>query len=249
MAKKRTKISKRKIILIATMLFIGSVLMCGYILTQTSRGRALLLRGIHKIERMLTDDKPHPAVIGDKNDARYASMFNDTNRLHLGIARQVGLKSPLKSRKEAKKAKSSLVEISSNSNYTIDQLTHSMPYLTSGAAELLDTIGKEFLAALESKGLEAHRIIVTSVLRTEEDVKRLRESGNINASSRSAHCHGTTFDITYIRYDHVGWQGEKADGETLTETLSEVLLKLKMENKCYVKYEINQRCFHITSRV
>ena len=102
---------------------------------------------------------------------------------------------------------------------------------------------------LKSQGIASHRIIVTSLLRTEEDIELLRESGNVNASKNSAHCYATTFDITYARYDKSISLGKSADTDTLTEILADVLKELKAQNKCYVKYEIRQRCFHITSRI
>lgn len=174
----------------------------------------------------------------------YSVMFNDLNDVHLSSARKLGLKQPLKNRTEADAVKGRLVRIRSNQHYTVDKLTYSIPYLTEEASELLDMIGQNFLDSLNSKGLNSNKIIVTSVLRTQEDIKRLQKSGNANASSNSAHCYGTTFDITYARYD-------KTTGDTriLTKVLGEVLLDLKKQKKCYVKYEVRQRCFHITTRI
>ena len=174
----------------------------------------------------------------------YSVMFNDLNDVHLSSARKLGLKQPLKNRTEADAVRGRLVRIRSNQHYTVDKLTYSIPYLTEGASELLDMIGQNFLDSLNSKGLNSNKIIVTSVLRTQEDIKRLQKSGNANASSNSAHCYGTTFDITYARYD-------KTTGDTriLTKVLGEVLLDLKKQKKCYVKYEVRQRCFHITTRI
>lgn len=133
----------------------------------------------------------------------YASLFNDQNGVQLKSAARFGIKRTLKDRKEANGVKDGLVHIKDNSHYSIVKLTHSIPYLTDGAAELLDMIGKNFLDSLESKGLNPNRIIVTSVLRTQEDIKKLQKSGNPNAVSNSAHCYATTFDITYARYDKI----------------------------------------------
>lgn len=174
----------------------------------------------------------------------YSTTFNDLNNVHLSSAKELGLKQPLENRADAKAIKRSLVRIKSNKRYSVDKLTHSIPYLTSGAAELLDMIGQNFVDSLASKGLKPNKIIVTSVLRTKEDIKKLQESGNVNASSNSAHCYGTTFDITYARYDK-----KSEDIETLKNVLGEVLLDLKKQKKCYVKYEVKQQCFHITTRI
>jgi hypothetical protein len=174
----------------------------------------------------------------------YSVTFNDLNKVHLSSAKKLGLKHPLKNRADANVVKDRLVKIKSNKRYTVDKLTHSIPYLTDGAAELLDMIGQNFIDSLDSKGLKSNKIIVTSVLRTQEDVKKLQESGNINASSNSAHCYGTTFDITYARYAK-----KTEDKNTLKIVLGEVLLDLKKQKKCYVKYEEKQKCFHITTRI
>jgi hypothetical protein len=174
----------------------------------------------------------------------YSVTFNDLNKVHLSSAKKLGLKHPLKNRADANVVKDRLVKIKSNKRYTVDKLTHSIPYLTDGAAELLEMIGQNFIDSLDSKGLKSNKIIVTSVLRTQEDVKKLQESGNVNASSNSAHCYGTTFDITYARYAK-----KTEDKNTLKIVLGEVLLDLKKQKKCYVKYEEKQKCFHITTRI
>ena len=186
-------------------------------------------------------------------ELNYASLFNDQNGVQLKSAARFGIKRTLKDRKEANDVKDGLVHISDNSHYSIAKLTHSIPYLTDGAAELLDMIGKNFLDSLESKGLNPNRIIVTSVLRTQEDIKKLQKSGNPNAVSNSAHCYATTFDITYARYDKIMFRKfrwcESVDKDTLKYVLGEVLRDLKRQKKCYVKYEVKQRCFHITTRM
>ena len=186
-------------------------------------------------------------------ELNYASLFNDQNGVQLKSAAQFGIKQPLKNRDAADDVKDGLVRIRSNSHYSIAKLTHSIPYLTDGAAELLDMIGKNFLDSLESKGLNPNKIIVTSVLRTQEDIKKLQKSGNPNAVKNSAHCYATTFDIAYAYYDKSWFKNfrfcESVETETLKKVLGEVLRDLRKQKKCYVKYEVKQRCFHITTRM
>lgn len=183
----------------------------------------------------------------------YATLFNDQNGVQLKYARKFGIKQALKNRDAADEIKDSLVQIKNNSHYNIAKLTHSIPYLTDGAAGLLDMIGKNFLDSLESKDLNPNKIIVTSVLRTQEDIKKLQKSGNPNAVNNSAHCYATTFDITYARYDKIKFKNfrlcESVEPELLKKVLGEVLRDLRKQNKCYVKYEVRQRCFHITTRI
>lgn len=183
----------------------------------------------------------------------YATLFNDQNGVQLKSARKFGIKQALKNKDAADEIKDSLVQIKNNSHYNIAKLTHSIPYLTDGAAGLLDMIGKNFLDSLESKGLNPNKIIVTSVLRTQEDIKKLQKSGNPNAVNNSAHCYATTFDITYARYDKIKFKNfrlcESVEPELLKKVLGEVLKDLREQKKCYVKYEVRQRCFHITTRI
>ena len=182
----------------------------------------------------------------------YATLFNDQNGVQLKSARKFGVKQTLKNRDAADDVKDSLVHIKDNSHYSIAKLTHSIPYLTNGAAGLLDMIGKNFLDSLESKGLNPNKIIVTSVLRTQEDIEKLQKS-NPNSVKNSAHCYATTFDITYARYDKIKFKKlrrcESVEKETLKNVLGEVLRDLRKQNKCYVKYEVKQRCFHVTTRI
>ena len=149
----------------------------------------------------------------------YATLFNDQNGVQLKAAAKFGIQQPLKNRNEADKVRDGLVRIRDNSHYSIAKLTHSIPYLTDGAAELLDMIGKNFLDSLESKGLNPNKIIVTSVLRTQEDIKKLQKSGNPNAVSYSAHCYATTFDITYTYYDKSWFKKFRFCESVETETL------------------------------
>ena len=182
----------------------------------------------------------------------YATLYNDQNGVQIKSARKFGIKQTLKNRDAADDVKDSLVHIKDNSHYSIAKLTHSIPYLTNGAAGLHDIIGKNFLDSLESKGLNPNKIIVTSVLRTQEDIEKLQKS-NPNSVKNSAHCYATTFDITYARYDKIKFKKlrrcESVEKETLKNVLGEVLRDLRKQNKCYVKYEVKQRCFHVTTRI
>ena len=170
--------------------------------------------------------------------------FGDVNKTHLSAARKYGIK-PVAERADI--PTEDLIEIESCKQYLVGYMAHSSPYLTPGAAEQLDEIAVRFQTALKEQGLEKHRIIVTSILRTGSDVKRLREV-NENASANSAHQYATTFDITYVRFDRQSLFGKAADNEKLANILGEALKQLRDEGRCYVKYETRQHCFHITSR-
>ena len=164
------------------------------------------------------------------------------------VAQRIGLSIPPVNREEASKMKNRLVFIKNNSNYIIDSLTHSIPYLVPAAAAELERIGEEFADILQRNCLPHYRFYVTSVLRTIDDVKHLQKSGNMNATTNSCHCYGTTFDLAYYRYDKVTRTREYMHQDNLKLVLGQVLLNHQRAGKIYVKYEWKQACFHITVR-
>ena len=147
-------------------------------------------------------------------------------------------------RADAENAKTGLVYIGANPYYNIDPMRQSIPYLVPRAAELLNDIGRVFFDSLQIKGLPLNRFIVTSATRTREDVAKLRRH-NRNATENSCHMYGTTFDISYTRYNPVS---ESVGNDKLKWVLSEVLRDMRENGRCYVKYEVKQSCFHITTR-
>lgn len=180
----------------------------------------------------------------------YKRSFGDLNDVHLTAARALGIR-PLSSREEAEQLHEQLTRIADNEYYSVDSLTHSLPFLVPRAGELLDSIGANFLDSLAAKGLNPNKVVVTSVLRTKDDVKRLRRR-NGNASENSAHFFGTTFDVSWKRFrkveDEDGRPLQDVSSDTLKLVLSEVLRDLRKADKCYIKYELKQGCFHITTR-
>ena len=106
----------------------------------------------------------------------------------------------------------------------------------------------KFADILQRNGLPHYRFYVTSVLRTQDDVKHLQESGNINATTNSCHCYGTTFDLAYYRYDKVTHTHEYMHEDNLKLVLGQALLNHQRAGKIYVKYEHKQACFHVTVR-
>lgn len=139
-----------------------------------------------------------------------------------------------------------MVHIATNEHYVVDRLTHSVPWLVPKAATLVDDIGRAFQDSLYRRGYNRHhRIIVTSVTRTKDDVKRLSQQ-NVNATENSCHCYGTTVDITYTRFDKP--EEHVARDEKLRELLMICVYDLQRQKRCYVKYERKQACLHITVR-
>ncbi len=196
-------------------------------------------------------DNPPSSIPHLGNVNRFQRTFHALNDVHLASAHRLGV-SPITDRKEAEELSSKLKNIEHGDDYVIQKLTYSIPYLVQPAKELLCDIAQTFRDSLKSKGYTDHKVTVTSVLRTEADVKRLRRR-NINASAKSCHRFGTTFDISWKRFKKVdtSWfaaKRKKASIPILKQVLAQVLRDKQLEQRCYVKYEVKQACFHITVR-
>ena len=182
--------------------------------------------------------------------ASYLEAFPDTNGLQLTAANRWGV-TPVKNREDAETRKRELVYMAANPYYHVDPLYSSIPYLVPRAAVLLQDIGQAFFDSLYVKGVPLHKVIVTSVLRSQEDVTKLRRR-NGNATENSCHLYGTTFDICYNRYKTVenpdGPPRREVRNDTLKWVLSEVLRDMRESGRCYIKYEVKQGCFHMTVR-
>ena len=180
----------------------------------------------------------------------YCDAFPDTNAVQLAAAQRWGV-TPVKDREDAETRKRELVYVGSNPYYHVDPLYSSIPYLVPRAAVLLQDIGSAFFDSLYVKGIPLHRLIVTSVLRSQDDVVKLRRR-NGNATENSCHLYGTTFDICYNRYktveDPAGPARRLVRNDTLKWVLAEVLRDMREQNRCYIKYEVKQGCFHMTVR-
>lgn len=177
---------------------------------------------------------------------KFGREFNDMNETHLAVAQSIGIE-PLATRADIENASRELVYIETSKAYEVEPLTHSSPLLIPEAAALLKEIGESFQDSLVRHHYSPYKVIVTSVLRTDEDVKGLSRR-NINASKRSVHCYGTTFDITYKRFHRIDDDADETSQAKLKAVLGEVLRDLKKQGCCYVKHEIKQACFHITVR-
>lgn len=177
----------------------------------------------------------------------YNRDFNDLNDVQLEEAQRIGVK-PVPSREEVKKASRKMVEIETNKYYEVEELTHSIPFLIPEASDLLEEIGRNFRDSLTNLNAPEYKILVTSVTRTEADVKKLRRR-NSNASENSAHRYGTTFDISWNRFTKVD-EKDAVDlsPEQLKMVLACVLRDLHKSDRCYIKHERKQGCFHITAR-
>ena len=175
----------------------------------------------------------------------YGKVFDDINETHLEKAKAVGLKKIPEKRDDIDPGRLSKVE---DTDYLkVDELRYSVPYLTPAATRELNHIAKAFHDSLTRKQFPVYQLVCTSILRTEEDVARLRRSGNPNASDNSSHCYGTTFDISHSRYFRETETDEFMQPYELTKVLAEVLRDERNAGRILVKYEKKEHCFHITA--
>lgn len=211
---------------------------------------ALLAAGKH----LLSDDDAGKETLAVEQQASfkphriwsvpsYKNAFPDGQDVQILAAEKNGVR-PVQNRENAEKRMKELVYVAANPYFHVDKLKSSIPYLVPRAAVLLQDIGQSFYDSLYMKGVPLNQLIVTSVLRSMEDVQRLQRH-NQNATERSCHLFGTTFDICYNRYHPIV---KPVRDDTLKWVLSEVLRDKREEGRCYVKYEVKQGCFHITVR-
>ena len=203
------------------------------------------------------DSSNTPSIFFDKNGKEvkhrifsvphFGNTFPDQQDVQILAANKHGV-NPVQNREEAEHSKGKLVYVGSNPFFYVDKLNNSIPYLVPRASVLLQDIGWAYFDSLQIKGIPLHKIIVTSILRTKDDVAKLR-TRNGNATENSCHLYGTTFDVCYNRYKQIQTRQQprrQVQNDTLKWVLSEVLRDMRNRNRCLIKYEVKQGCFHIT---
>lgn len=197
------------------------------------------------IVQLVTEGKINHNTDHAEPRRQYNRIFNDMNDVQLASARKNGV-SGMESREDMESCRR-LREIESCEFYNIQPLTHSSPYLVPKAARLLEDMGRAFQDSLFNRGYNRnHRFNVTSVLRTAQDIKKLQKT-NVNSSTNSCHCYGTTFDISYRTFQ-TPQRGRKASVDKMSQILMEVVYDMRKQDRCYVKFEKQQTCLHITVR-
>ena len=206
----------------------------------TGEGSDAVEEGQTSLTPLTTSHSKHHRILSVPN---YKVAFPDSQSVQIVAANKWGVR-PVKNREDAEARKKELVYVGESPYYHVDKLNSSIPYLVPRAAVLLQDIGQAFYDSLYMKGVPLNQLIVTSVLRTKEDVARLQRH-NGNATDNSCHLYGTTFDICYNRYHAIG---REVRNDTLKWVLSEVLRDIRQQDRAYIKYEVKQGCFHMTVR-
>lgn len=210
--------------------------------------RKFIIENVSIIPQPKKEKPIYNPELKDRRDPyrNYPKIFSDLNDVQLVAAQDNGTPRAL-TMEELEVGKFGLKHIESNKLYKVDPLIHSAPYLVPKAKDFLDELGEAFQDSLYNRGYDRrHRFIVTSVYRTENHIKRLRRSGNVNASQNSCHQYGTTIDITYVRFDKP--EEHRANDPKLLQLLMQTVYDMHKAERCYVKYERKQSCLHITVR-
>jgi hypothetical protein len=139
---------------------------------------------------------------------------------------------------ESLRKKKVLVRVQSNSRYVLAPMQHSKPLLLPKASGFLKKLSDRYRAECKKSSISYYPFTITSMTRSVESVNQLSET-NSNAIEHSAHLRGKTIDISYNSF--VGRAAQK-------KAFIEALRQLRAEKTCYVKYEFNQKCLHITVR-
>jgi uncharacterized protein YcbK (DUF882 family) len=236
-------------------LMVGTVAIVVLLLTGIYSMRGVLHFNFRKfvLENVVAiASKPEKPIynpnLKDRRDPyrNYPKIFNDLNDTQLVAAQANGTPYTL-TIEELEVGKYGLQRVETNKLYKVDPLIHSAPYLMPKAKDFLDELGEAYQDSLYNRGYDRrHRFIVTSVYRTENHIKRLRRSGNVNASTNSCHQYGTTVDITYVRFDKP--EEHRANDPKLLQLLMQTVYDMHRCGRCYVKYERKQSCLHITVR-
>lgn len=172
-------------------------------------------------------------------------LFCDSNSVQLTAAKAGGIE-PITDVKSAYRLKQPIVLIESCSIYKVMPLHDSMPYLVPKAAQLLHDIGKAFQDTIKARGGKLYRVQVTSMLRTDYSVAQLQRH-NAAATQESCHRYGTTFDLSWSKFDCMDPSYQINLGD-LKNILGEVILKLREQGRCYAIFEGKHACYHITAR-
>jgi hypothetical protein len=131
-----------------------------------------------------------------------------------------------------------LIELETNENYIIEPMDASLPVLLPKGIAFINRLAQDYRTLCDRENIEYIPFRITSATRTQKSIKELRKQ-NGNAIENSTHLKGKTIDITYITHKkHVKQK----------ELFLQALAKLKDQDLCYVKFEVQKKCLHITCR-
>lgn len=189
------------------------------IVAFTTQQAALVSDAADAHEAFLSEIESSLSRVTDLSDEEIADLRRSRNATHVEEAQARGIPPVTQRAALADSADAGgLVPLASNASVNLLDATHSIYRATPGVAVALDSISARFGRELETRGLPQFRFTVSSLLRSGEDQANLSGT-NVNAvRGRSSHEYGTTFDITYRRFDFDG--GRAPEAPSLPEGLT-----------------------------
>ena len=210
--------------------------------------------------------------IDDLKTAQELRLRRFRNADHLTQARARGFRVSGQDEAERLREDGRLVQLTDTRYYYLQEFDYSVPYVTPDAARLLEIIGERLHAQLSERGLPAFRFNISSVLRTAENQRALRQINPNATYGVSTHEFGTTVDIVYHIYDYYPQPEDSlaaTDFPAINESLETMrirlydalgmrywrmlkgllgrtLIDLQDEGKVMVTLERQQPVFHIT---
>lgn len=203
-------------------------------------------------ETEIADEDTFPTLEGEYLETIKATHFlRDCNADHLLFAQNQGLEYPFFSDEEFLYAKDSLlknkklVKLEDNKYFKVKDMTHSHPYLTPEAVNLLYEIGERFHANLKKRRQREYAFYINSALRTDESQRNLHKRNKNATRKTSSHIYGTTFDISRLEF-HRNCDSTDVQYLVIRRILEQTVREIRKEKCCLVMKENKQLCLHIT---
>lgn len=132
-------------------------------------------------------------------DAETALLRRSLNACHVALAESLGVAPP----DTLGGSPAGLVRVDTLASARVLDGTHSDPLLTPDGARTLRLVAREFRTETVQAGVPPVRPVATSLLRSAASQAALRRVNANAAAGRSSHEYGTTFDLSYRRFEPV----------------------------------------------
>ncbi len=239
-----------------------------YLSQRADQGVELYMKRMQKVKRKVIENHPifSDYATGEKVSQLRKHLLQD----HLKVSSNSGHPA-LKDEEALKDAAKNGWLVSLDGDRTLPLFFYNVPrqhrYLTSHTVEGVRAIGKKFNAKLNlaEDGVRV-KFALSSLVRPAEYQKGLRQK-NGNASERSSHSYGISFDIFYDEFyfdlsnepdfwpasylwaridTPLGYLMGEALARQLQSVLMETLIELQEEGLLFAIIEKKQRVFHVT---
>ena len=191
--------------------------------------------------------RKHSSLYDKLKKSRY---LRDPNKLHIQAGRELGIDF-FRKNADFLAIRDSILEneilfyLEDGEFYRKKKMSHSYPYLTKEAIDLIKELSERFQVNLQKKGQENYSLLITSALRTEESQKKLRRRNRNATKDTTSHLFGASFDVSYWDF-YRNSDGEICRYKNLQKILTNTIKEMRNEKKCLVIKETGHYCFHIT---